>query len=290
MDKIKTSYKKQNQFLVIMKRLAKNKTAIIGGCIFLLFALMIIFADLIVNYDVVVKQDLAASLQGPSAEHFFGTDFYGRDIFARIVHGARISLSIGLVCLLGSITAGIFLGSLCGYIGGRLDYLVMRLMDAFSAIPGMLLTLALVAALGTGVDKLIIAIIISDIPSTTRLVRSAVLTISGSDYIEAAAVSGAKTPWIILRHVLPNAIGPIIVHATMGLGFLIINISGLSFLGMGIQPPSPEWGAMLSEGREFIRSAPHTVIFPGLAIMMVALSLNLLGDGLRDALDPRLKK
>lgn len=283
--------KKTSQLHNIWKRLRKNKTAMIGLVILSIFVFFLIFGDLISDYEnLAIKQDISLSLQKPSAEHWFGTDFFGRDIFARIVFGTRISLVYGLIIITLSMSCGIFLGSIAGYYGGKIDNLLMRFLDAISAIPAMLLTLCFVAALGPGMGNLVIAVVIADIPHSTRLVRSSIISVSDNEYIEAAIACGTRAPRIILRHILPNALGPIIVQATMGLGFVIINIAGLSFLGMGVQPPTPEWGYMLSEGREFMRNAPWVVIFPGLAIMLTALSFNLLGDGLRDAIDPRLKK
>ena len=271
------------------RRLRQNKLAVLGLIILIFFVLIALCADFIADYNT---QALAMSrdrLQAPSGDHWLGTDHLGRDVFARIVHGTRLSLFIGLSVTVLSLVVGGLLGAAAGYFGGRVDNWIMRVMDIITCIPTLLLCLAIIAALGTNLVNLLIAVSFSYVTSFARVVRSVILTIAGQDFIEAAKACGMGDFRIILRHVLPNAIGPIIVQATMSVSNIIILAAGLSFIGMGVQPPAPEWGAMLSEANEHMRNHPHLVIAPGLAIILAALSLNLLGDGLRDALDPRLK-
>jgi len=281
--------KKQSQFKEIWRRYKKSRTAMVGLIIFLAIILMAICADLIVPYSQAIAQNKNARFLTPTSEHWFGCDHIGRDVFARVVHGSRVSVSVGIVvsavCLLG---AG-FLGAVTGYYGGMLDNIVMRVLDVFMCIPSNLMAMAVVAALGTNLVNLYAAMSISQIPPRTRLIRSVILTEVGQDYIEAARSYGAKDSRIIIKYVIPNAMGPIIVNTTSGMATLILVAAGLSFLGMGVQPPTPEWGSMLSDAREYIRNAPHLLYFPGIAIGVTALSINLLGDGLRDALDPKLK-
>ena len=284
-----TAVKKKNKFAEVWKRLCKNTGAVIGMIIILIFVLGAVFANLIRPYDLVIRQEAAIRLDPPSTEHWFGTDAYGRDVFARVLYGSRISLSIGFFTAAFSLIFGGILGAAGAYYGGQVDNIIMRVMDMFTAIPGTLLALAIVAALGTSMVNLLIAITISSIPGFVRLIRSTVLTVVESDYVEAARACGTGDARIILRHILPNAIGPIIVQTTTSISDMILTASGLSFIGMGVQAPTPEWGAMISEAREFYRQKPYLVIFPGVCIILTALSFNLIGDGLRDALDPRLR-
>ena len=284
-----TAVKKKNKVAEVWKRLCKNTGAVIGMVIILIFVLGAVFANLIRPYDLVIRQEAAIRLDPPSAEHWFGTDAYGRDVFARVLYGSRISLSIGFFTAAFSLIFGGILGAAGAYYGGQVDNIIMRVMDMFTAIPGTLLALAIVAALGTSMVNLLIAITISSIPGFVRLIRSTVLTVVESDYVEAARACGTGDARIILRHILPNAIGPIIVQTTTSISDMILTASGLSFIGMGVQAPTPEWGAMISEAREFYRQKPYLVIFPGVCIILTALSFNLIGDGLRDALDPRLR-
>lgn len=284
-----TAVKKKNKFAEVWKRLCKNTGAVIGMVIILIFVLGAVFANLIRPYDLVIRQEAAIRLDPPSAEHWFGTDAYGRDVFARVLYGSRISLSIGFFTAAFSLIFGGILGAAGAYYGGQVDNIIMRVMDMFTAIPGTLLALAIVAALGTSMVNLLIAITISSIPGFVRLIRSTVLTVVESDYVEAGRACGTGDARIILRHILPNAIGPIIVQTTTSISDMILTASGLSFIGMGVQAPTPEWGAMISEAREFYRQKPYLVIFPGVCIILTALSFNLIGDGLRDALDPRLR-
>ena len=282
--------RKRNIARDVWRQFRKNRTAVAGLLAILILALLAIFANVICDYQRdAIDMHAAIRLQPPSKDHLFGTDSYGRDVFARLIFGARISLSIGFICVSIALVAGGAIGALSAYFGGLLDVVVMRIVEMFSCIPGVLLALAIVAALGHGMPNLVIAMTIASTPGFARITRALVLPIVTQEYIEAARASGVKTTRIIALHIIPNAMGPLIVQATMSLAGVIIAAAGLSFIGMGIQPPTPEWGSMLSQGNDFIRNAPHLVIFPGLAIVIAALSFNLIGDGLRDALDPRLR-
>ena len=286
----KTAVKRNSPAYEIWKRFKKNKAAMLGLAIFSVMVILAVFADVICDYDTqVIAQNVANRLKPPSAAHWFGRDAYGRDIFARVVHGARISIVIGLAATVGSVCISGILGSIAGYYGGRVDNVIMRVLDTFLAIPGELLAMAIVASLGPSMTNLLIAVTIARIPPFTRVIRSSILTVIDQDYIEAAIASGARDSYIIVKHILPNAMGPIIIQATMGVGRMILTAAGMSFIGMGVQPPLPEWGSMLAEGRDFMRYSPYITLFPGLAIILTSLALNLLGDGLRDALDPKLK-
>jgi peptide/nickel transport system permease protein len=248
-----------------------------------------VFANQIIPYQMVIKQNVAERLRPPSLAHIFGTDGYGRDLFARVLHGSRQSLAIGLTATCGALFAGWIIGCLVGYYGGYIDDTVMRLMDIISAIPMTLMALAIVSALGPNLNNLIVAISVARVPTFARIIRSSVLSVVDQEYIEAAKAGGSGDLRIILTHITPNVSGTIIVQTTMTTAQLIMVAASLSFLGLGVQPPQPEWGALLSEAREFMRNAPYLMVFPGSAIALTALSLNLLGDGLRDALDPKLK-
>lgn len=286
-----TSNKKRSQWVEVWRRLKRNKMAIVGLVILVGLFLLAIFADVIADYDnVVIKQNLAQRLQGPSAAHWLGTDEFGRDIFARLVHGTRVSLKVGIVAVGISIIVGGILGAVAGYYGGKLDNIIMRIMDIFLAVPSILLAIAIVSALGPSILNLMLAISISSVPSYARIVRASVLSIRDQEFIEAAKAIGASNTRIIFRHIIPNSLAPVIVQATLGVASAILSTAGLSFIGLGIQPPAPEWGSMLSGGRQYLRYAWWVTTFPGVAIMITILSLNLLGDGLRDALDPRLKQ
>ena len=279
----------RSQFKTTWRRFCKNKLALFGLGLFVVILLTTLLGGIFVPYERALEQNLRERLQKPSARYWFGTDNFGRDIFFRVIHGARYSLLMGIGAVAIGIVCGGILGALAGFRGGWLDTAIMRLTDTFLCIPFMLLVLAIVTALGTSITNVLLALMIAMIPTYARVIRSSVLTVVEMDYIEAARSCGTKSWRIIRKHVLRNAIGPIIVQATMTVGTMIIWAAGVSFLGLGIQPPTPEWGAMLSEGRKFITDHPHLVLYPGLAIAITALSLNLMGDGLRDALDPRLK-
>ena len=286
---MKKRAKKKSQFLETWRRFRKSKTAIIGLIIFTIMFMLVIFADLIVPYEVAVTQSPSELREPPSSEHWFGTDNYGRDIFARIIHGSRYSLLVGMAAVIIGVIVGGLLGSISGYFGGIVDAIIMRVADVLLCIPMMLLALALVAILGTSLVNVLLAVMISISPMYIRVVRASILSVIGQDYIEAAKACGTSDLAIIVKHVLPNAIGPIIVQATMSVGTVILSVASISFLGMGIQPPTPEWGSMLSEAKNFMLLSPHMVLYPGLAIGLTAFSINLMGDGLRDALDPKLK-
>lgn len=269
-------------------RLKRNKAAMLGLVILILLILCAIFADFIAPYPEDL-QNYDITFQFPSKEHLMGTDNFGRDIFSRVVYGSRISLLVGFSSVITSIIFGGLLGAVSGYYGNKVDNVIMRAMDILMAIPGMLLAISLAAALEPGLFNLVIAIAIADIPGYARVVRASVLTIRDQEYIEAAQCNGASDLRIILKHIIPNCMAPIIVQATLGMAGAILSAASLSFLGLGIQPPTPEWGSMLSSARQYIRSYWHMTTFPGLAIMITIFALNLLGDGLRDALDPKLK-
>ncbi|MGL5055584.1 MAG: nickel transporter permease [Fusobacteriaceae bacterium] len=286
----KENSQKRGQWSELWRRLKRNKMAILGLGIILTIVVVACFAGVIADYDTqVIKQNLAEKLQPPSGKHFLGTDEFGRDIFARLIHGARVSLKVGILAVGLSIVIGGALGALAGYYGGRFENVVMRIMDIFLAVPSILLAIAIVSALGPNLFNLMVSISISSIPSYARIVRASVLSIRDQEFVEAAKAIGAKDSRIIMKHIIPNALAPVIVQGTLGVAGAILSIAGLSFIGLGIQPPAPEWGAMLSGGRQYLRYAWWVTTFPGVAIMITILSLNLLGDGLRDALDPRLK-
>lgn len=281
---------KNSQFKDMVRRLFKNKAAV-AGLVFLIFLiLMAIFADALFDYNTqCINQNIPERLQWPSAQHLFGTDEYGRDLLIRIVFGSRISLSIGFIAVLFGLIVGGVLGAVAGFFGGKIDNIIMRLCDVFLAVPMMLMAIVIVAALGASIVNLVIALSISSVPTFARIVRSAVLTVRDMDYVEAARAIGVKTPRILARYILPNCMGPIIVQTTLRVAATISNTAALSFLGLGVKAPQPEWGALLSSGREFIRDSGYLACIPGICIMLTILALNLLGDGLRDALDPRLK-
>lgn len=281
-------YERRSPWAYMLLRFKKNKRALVGFWMVVIFVGLAIFAQAIAPYDP-IEQNMDVILQPPSAHHWFGTDEYGRDILSRILYGAQISLMIGIVGVLISVVIGVGLGTISGYFGGKTDMLVMRIMDIFMAFPSFLLALAIVSVLGPGMGNVMIAIGIFSVPTFARISRSAVLSVKDKEYIEASKSMGATHSRLIFKHIIPNSVAPIIVLSTMRIATAILTASGLSFLGMGAQPPTPEWGAMLSTGREYLRSAPHVSTIPGLAIMFMVLAFNMLGDGLRDALDPKMK-
>ena len=289
-QQVKGAPKKRSQWLEVWQHLKRNKMAMAGLVIISIVVLAAIFADFIADYEtVVIAQNLGDRLQGPSAQYWLGTDEFGRDIFARMVHGARVSLLVGVLSVSIAIIIGGALGAVAGFYGGRLDNVIMRVMDIFLAVPSILLAIAIVSALGANLMNLMFAIAISSIPMYARVVRASVLSLRDQEFVEAARAIGASDTRIIFRHIIPNSLAPVIVNGALGVATAILSTAGLSFIGLGIQPPEPEWGAMLSGGRQYLRHAWHVTTFPGLAIMITILALNLLGDGLRDALDPRLK-
>ncbi len=284
------SVKKKSQLADVWKRLCRNKTALLGLVIVILLVLIGILSPIIFDYETqVIKTDYSSTLQPPSAAHPFGTDELGRDILIRTLYATSTSLSIGVVTVVVALAVGLVLGSAAGYFGGKVDMIIMRIMDIFLAIPGTLLAICIVASLGNSITNLVIAQAVSAIPKFARVVRGAVMTVRDSEYVEAARAIGAKDTTIIFHDVLPNSLAPIIVQTTLEVATVILSIAGLSFIGLGIPAPRPEWGAMLSASRSYIRDYSYMCMFPGLAIMITILSLNLLGDGLRDALDPRLR-
>ena len=283
-------YKKKSRLQETWIRFLRNKLAVIGLFIFVFIMLAAVVAPLIANYDTdAIQINVPNRLKSPSAEHIFGTDELGRDIMARIVHGARISLVVGFAAVALALFIGGALGAIAGYFGGKIDEVIMRCMDVFLCLPDVLLALAIVAAFGTNLVNMTIAIGLSFTPKFSRVVRSAVMTVRGIEYVEAARAIGATNTQIIANHVLINCFGPIVVQVTLYVASAILTISALSFIGLGIQAPIPEWGNMLASGRVYMRDHAYIVMAPGLAIFVTILSLNLLGDGLRDALDPRLK-
>lgn len=286
----KETKKSQSQFMDTFKRLCRNKTAVIGLIIVIALALIALLSPVFYDYDTqIIKTNYGEALQGPSAAHWFGTDEMGRDIFNRVMYGSTTSLSIGLITVIVALTGGLILGAAAGYYGGKVDMIIMRIMDIFLAVPGTLLAICIVASLGNSIMNLVIAQAVSSIPTFSRVVRGAVITARDAEYVEAARAIGAKDARIIFKDVLPNSLAPIIVQTTLQVASVILSIAGLSFIGLGIPAPRPEWGAMLSASRAYIRDYSYMCLFPGLAIMTTILSLNLLGDGLRDALDPRLR-
>ena len=278
-------------------RFRENKMALFG--LVVISALILISIGTIV-YDLadgqelynkyVISQNLRLKLAEPSAEHIFGCDEYGRDLFFRVVWGTRYSLFAGMACIVLAAVSGGILGAIAGFYGGRVDDIIMRCMDVMLAIPSMVLAMAIVAALGANMQNLLVALAIPGVPKYARVLRSSVMTVKDSEFVEAARAVGASDGLIIRSYIVPNALSPVIVQATLGVSNAILSIAGLSFLGLGIQPPTPEWGSILSSARMYMRDAWHISVIPGLAIMLCILSLNLLGDGLRDALDPKLKK
>lgn len=281
--------KRQRSGKLVWKRLRRSKTAMLGLVIITLLVLMAVFAPWIAPYDY-AAQDFSARFQYPSLAHIMGTDDFGRDIFSRVIYGTRVSLFVALVSVVISFLVGVFLGASSAFYGGLYETVVMRVLDVFMAIPSLLCAISVSAALGTGLIQTAIAIAIASVPAFARVTRASVITVKETEYIEAARSIGASNARILLRHILPNSLAPIFVQTTLSIVNAILTISMLSFIGLGIQPPTPEWGSMLSMGREYIRDFWPVVTFPGVMIMITLISFNMLGDGLRDALDPRLKQ
>lgn len=271
------------------KRLRKNAFAMLGLVILLIIAILAIFASQIAPHDPNF-QDYPAAMQSPNRSHWLGTDNFGRDILSRIMHGAQISLRLGLFGTLIGASIGSVLGAAAGFFGGWVDTLIMRLLDVQMAFPGILLAIIVIAVMGDSEINVIIAIGVFSLPTFARVIRGTFLVLREQDYVLAARSVGAGSGRILFRHLLPNSLSPILVLSTIRLGTAILTAASLGFLGLGVRPPSPEWGTMLSEGRNYMQLAPHIAIFPGLAILITVVALNLLGDGLRDALDPRSRK
>ncbi|WP_158734970.1 ABC transporter permease [Alteribacillus sp. YIM 98480] len=275
-------------FKNVLKRLKKNKAAMVGGFLILFFIVVSIIGPFFTPFDP-SEQNHVNKLAGPSLEHWFGTDHHGRDIFSRIIHGMSITLYIGFFSVLIGAVIGVLFGIVSGYFGGKMDAVIMRIMDVLLAFPGILLALGIVSVLGGSLNNVIISVGIFSVPAFARIVRGSTLSVKKLEYIDAVRALGASHFRIIFRHVLPNVMSPIIVQATLRMATAVLTASGLSFLGLGAQPPTPEWGAMLSDGRNYMWDAGHVAFFPGIAIVVVVLAFNIFGDGLRDALDPKMK-
>ena len=285
---IKSGMRKHSPLRDSWLRLKRNRTAIFGLVIIILLVLVAIFAGVITQYEQQAV-DIKAAKQTPNAQHWFGTDTMGRDIFTRCLYGARYSLSIGVSCMILALMLGGGLGFIAAFFGRSIDIYIMRIMDIISAVPSILMAVVVVASLGNGVPQLVVALTISFMPSMAKTVRAAVLTCRQSEYIEVARCIGANNLRVMFRHILPNALGLITISTVNSIAGCILTISTLSYIGLGLAPPIPEWGALLAAGRDNIMTFPHMVLFPGLMIMITILGFNTFGDGLRDALDPRLK-
>ena len=270
------------------RRLRRSSNLVVGAVILALIVLSALLAPQISPYDP-IDQDFVSQLQPPSASHFFGTDEFGRDIFSRVVYGARVALRVGVLADMIATALGVLLGVLAGFFGGRLDALITRLIDVMLAFPYLLLAMIVVAILGPGLTNAMVAIAIVYTPQIARVVRGVVLSVKEQEFIEAARAMGTGAVRILDRHIIPNIVSPIIVMATLTVGFMIVETAGLSFLGLGASPPTPEWGSMLATGRAFMLTSPWIATFPGLAILVTVVAFNLIGDGLRDLLDPRLR-
>lgn len=274
-------------FKEFIRKFRKQKTALVAFAFIVLLVIIAFISYSVVPYGI-NEYDYSAIMQGPSAKHWFGTDEFGRDLFSRILCGTRISLSVGLLSVTIGAVLGTILGLLGGYYGGILDSIIMRICDVLFAFPGIILAIAIVAILGSGLYNVVIAVAVFSTPTFARLVRSTTLSYKNSVFVQAARNLGASDARILFQHILPAAIPNIIVQYTMSIGNSILTASSLSFLGLGAQPPTPEWGLLLSNGRNYMMSSWHITLFPGIAIFLTVLAFNLLGDGLRDALDPKL--
>lgn len=286
---LKKGKKKQGPYRVLFRRLLKNPSAVIGLVILGILVFLALFGGLLAPHDPSLI-NMAERMQMPSAAYWFGTDQYGRDILSRVIVGTKYSLSLGLLNTMISAFAGIIIGSVSGYFGGRVDMVLMRILDVIQSIPGMLLAIVIAAAMGPGFWQVIIAIGIAGTPSFARMARASVLTVRNMEYIEAATLINCTTRRIIISHVLPNALSPLLVQFTMSIASCILLAASLSFIGLGVQPPTPEWGAMLAGARDQIREHLYLMIAPGVMIMLAVLAINMIGDGLRDVLDPKLRK
>ncbi|AST95605.1 ABC transporter permease [Shouchella clausii] len=269
-------------------RLLSNKSAVFGGSLIIILAILAVIGPWIAPQGI-NEQDFALKLQGPSSEHWFGTDDFGRDVFSRILHGLSITFRIGFVSVAIAGTVGTVIGIISGYYGGKIDAIIMRIMDILLAFPSIILALAIVATLGPGLNNIILAVAISAFPVFARIARGSTLSVKKLEYIDAVKALGASDTRIIFKHILPNTMSPLIVQSTLSIATGVLSAAGLSFLGLGVSPPSPEWGAMLNSGKVYMFQAPHMTYAPGLAIVLFVLAFNLFGDGLRDALDPKTK-
>lgn len=270
-------------------RFRKNKLAMLGVFMFVLIVAVTIITPFFIPYEEVISQDVRNRLQSPSREHIFGTDELGRDMFARILYGGRISLLCGIAIIVIAFIFGAIIGGVSGFIGGKVDTVLMRIVDALMAVPPALLAMAIITAMGNGVFNLVIALAIAQIPRFARTVRSSVLTLRNMEYVEAAKCYGSSSMRTIIKHILPNGIGPIVVSATLTLGAVILSISSMGYLGLGVASPTPEWGTIISENKINIRYYPYLGLIPGLCIMFSVMAVNFIGDGLRDAFDPKSK-
>lgn len=277
------------RYRTILRQFRRNRGGVAGLLVVTFFVLIAIFAQFLLIHDP-VKQNLSAALLPPGGDYLLGTDELGRDILSRIVLGAQVSLLMSTGAVIGAVLMGTFLGSIAGYYGGRVDNVIMRCIDVLLAMPGILLAITIIAVLGVGLINVVVAIAISGVPVFARLSRAATLSVKENDYVTAARALGSTNSRIIANHILPNIAAPLLVQGTLLMATAILTASSLSFLGLGAQPPTPEWGAMLASGRSYLTSSPHVGTSPGIALMLVVLGFNLLGDGLRDALDPRLKQ
>lgn len=277
-------------------RLKKNKLAV-GGLTFIGILILISIATIIIDWvtkgsvyqNYVVQTNLSMKLMPPSSKHIFGCDEYGRDILFRIIWGTRYSLSIGVVSIAMALFLGGILGSVAGFYGGTIDNIIMRVMDVFLSIPSMVMAIAIVSALGNGTFNILLSIAVPQVPRLARIVRASIISVRDKEFVEAARAVGASDFLIIVKYIIPNALAPIIVQASLNVGSAILSVAGLSFLGIGIQPPAPEWGSILNAARTYMRNSWHISVIPGFVIMLTVLCINLAGDGLRDALDPKLK-
>lgn len=286
---VSKQYRRRSPFKDVFHRLTKNKGAVVGLCIIGALILLLL-ASFLIDYSAVTKTDLSNRFLPPSWQHLFGTDDMGRDVFLRVVYGTRYSLSIGFGATALAAIAGVCIGSVAGYYGGYVDDIIMRLTDILASIPAMLLGMVIVSILGGSVPNLIFAIGICSVQYYIRITRASILAIRGQEYVEAAKVIGMSDAKIIFTQILPNAFSPVIVTFTATIGIAILVAASLSFIGLGVSVPMPEWGALVSSGRNVLRTAPYLSTFPGLFIMLTVLAFNILGDGLRDALDPKLKR
>lgn len=281
--------KQVNLFREVCKRYFHNVAAVLGLVFFLVVLFVIIFAEKIVPEELVTAYNVRAKLLTPCAEHWFGTDHLGRDIFARVVYGTRVTVGIGVGSTMLALLAGAVLASVCA-LSKKADFVIMRIVDVGTSVPYLLLAMLLLAVLGGSVANMIFTLTIISVPGFVTRIRAVLFGVVDQDYVKAARLSGTPTFKLVTKHILPNAIDPIIVDATMSISSMLLSAAGLSFIGIGVAPPSPEWGAMLNYAQGYFRTSPHTAIFPGLAIALTALSINLVGDGLRDALDPKALK
>jgi peptide/nickel transport system permease protein len=279
---------KDSSFFVVMEQFAHNKSAVVGLVIILLLVLMALLAPFLSPYDYAAIDPMNAN-QKPSAEHWFGTDGYGRDILSRIIYGGRYSLMIGFSSSLFGTLVGVFFGSLAGYFGGWVETVILRFCDIIQSIPNILLCIIVSQTLGAGYFSTVIALSLYSIPELTRLLRATMLNLREQEFVEASKAINSGDLRIMVSHILPNCLAPVIVTFSIGIGMKIMSSAGLSFLGLGIQEPIPEWGAMIAAGRAFLRYHPQLIIFPGIFVALVVLSFNIVGDGLRDALDPKLR-